>query len=52
MRLVADKKVAEPRNSVLIRRLAVALAEYEGAPVMQRHHDGRVSVIEKAPRRI
>ena len=52
MRLVAHKKVAEPRDAVLVRRLAVALAEYDGVPVMQRHHDGRVSVIEKAPRRI
>lgn len=30
MRLVGDKKTAEPRDAVLIRRLAVALAEYQG----------------------
>ena len=38
MRRVADKKVAEPRDAVLVRRLAVALAEYDGVPVSQRHY--------------
>ena len=38
MRLVADKKVAEPRDAVLVRRLAVALAEYDGVPVGQQHY--------------
>ena len=38
MQLVADKKVAEPRDAVLVRRLAVALAEYDGVPVAQHHY--------------
>ena len=38
MRLVEDKKTAEPRDAVLVRRLAVALAEYDGVPVSQRHY--------------
>jgi hypothetical protein len=38
VRLVADKKVAEPRDAVLVRRLAVALAEYDGVPVGQQHY--------------
>jgi hypothetical protein len=38
VRLVADKKVAESRDVVLIRRLGVALAEYHGVPVSQRHY--------------
>jgi hypothetical protein len=39
VRLVADKKVAEPRDAVLVRRLAVALAEYDGVPVSSRHYE-------------
>jgi hypothetical protein len=38
MRRVEDQKVAEPRDAVLVRRLAVALAEYEGTSVAQRHY--------------
>jgi hypothetical protein len=38
VRFVADKKVAEPRDAVLVRRLAAALAEYDGVPLAQHHY--------------
>jgi hypothetical protein len=39
VRLVADKKVAEPRDAVLVRRLAVALAEYQQRAPEQRDYN-------------
>ena len=38
MQVVAGQKRTEPRDAVLIRRLALALAEYDGVPVSQRHY--------------
>ena len=37
MRLVGGQNKAEPRDAVLVRRLAVAVAEYDGVPVGQQH---------------
>jgi hypothetical protein len=39
VRLIADKKVAEPRDAVLVRRLAVALAEYQQRAPEQRDYN-------------
>ena len=47
MRLVEDKKVAEPRDAVLVRRLAVALAEYQQRAPEQRDYDLAVRLLTR-----
>lgn len=47
MQLVADKKVAEPRDAVLVRRLAVALAEYQQRAPEQRDYDLAVKLLTR-----
>ena len=47
MRLIADKKVAEPREAVLVRRLAVALAEYRQRAPEQRDYDLAVKLLTR-----
>jgi hypothetical protein len=47
VRLVADKKVAEPRDAVLVRRLAVALAEYQQRAPEQRDYDLAVKLLTR-----
>ena len=47
MRLVGDKKVAEPRDAVLVRRLAVALAEYQQRAPEQRDYDLAVKLLTR-----
>ena len=47
VRLVADKKVAEPRVAVLVRRLAVALAKYQQRAPEQRDYNLAVKLLTR-----
>ena len=49
MRLVDDKKIAEPRDAVLVRRLAAALAEYQQRAPDNRDRDLAVKLFTVAP---
>ena len=47
MRLVADKKVAEPRDAVLVHRLAAALAEYQQRAPEQRDYNLAIKLLTR-----